>query len=875
MGRKCSTCWDGKSCKSGFATDPTPKKYKLFRFPKDEDERKLWVLNLPNKNLKVENITDNMAICERHWQPGFETKSVNGKDRPVHPPTEFGDTSSACRVMTASTSTRNIKSRKVTAEEREKATYARQEEEGIIADTIKSWEELASFCRNLDMAIKVTDHEILLFYINGFPPIVDFSISIDKTFKVQAFKGSSHFSILLKAGIQRNTIAKYSDVGNIIDSLKSSDADIHKELHHFGESLQNMLLNDNSDIDSDQMKRLKFLCNQLIAQGHKKHCEQNAPILQDAIDLFLRSRSAYKAMCKVLMLPSLRTISRFFENVAEAGGEQECVNVIKTVFWKLEGLEKFCFITADEIYVKPSVRFAGNKIIGMAVDDTTKPAKTCLAIMVNFLLGQPAFVARIVPVHSLKGDFLTEILLNVCRILNQEGAVITSVMTDNLSVNRKMFNLLHEQFGTHDICSINHPFENDYLKCLFVFSDPVHLFKNIRNGWITEKTQSLKFLDPISGKTVVARFKDIKAIFKLEQSNMVRMTKLSYAAINPNSFERQKVDLVVNVFDEKVIAALKKYKYDDTALFVERVTKMWHILNIKNVCNYMNDPDREPFRDPKDPRLDFLLKMATSFKLMDTSIRGKRIQGLSSETACGLHVMLHGMVNKIRVLLSNGFEYILPGKFQSDRLEREFGLYRADSGANFFISVEQVSSSLTKRRIKMFKDMGLDKDCLLDSRRDCCPDIQTCDEDMECLDNAFEHSSNLNEEERASIYFICGYIAFKEGLGVSCDENIQSSEFTNLVSRGNLSHPPAALYDYALYCYSFFKDRKVKCCTKVFIQGFEIIYNSTGYEWENISGINRRLTNCFFKAHAKCESEKIQMLKAEKNRKKRKLRDDA
>ena len=28
---------------------------------------------------------------------------------------------------------------------------------------------------------------------------------------------------------------------------------------------------------------------------------------------------------------------------------------------------------------------------------------------------------------------------------------------------------------------------------------------------------------------------------------------------------------------------------------------------------------------------------------------------------------------------------------------------------------------------------------------------------MEFIDNAFEHSSNLNEEE--SIYFICGYIA--------------------------------------------------------------------------------------------------------------------
>ena len=49
MGRKCSTVWDGKSHKSGFATDSTPKKYKLFRFPKDKEERKPWLHSLPIK----------------------------------------------------------------------------------------------------------------------------------------------------------------------------------------------------------------------------------------------------------------------------------------------------------------------------------------------------------------------------------------------------------------------------------------------------------------------------------------------------------------------------------------------------------------------------------------------------------------------------------------------------------------------------------------------------------------------------------------------------------------------------------------------------------------------------------------------------------
>ena len=237
--------------------------------------------------------------------------------------------------------------------------------------------------------------------------------------------------------------------------------------------------------------------------------------------------------------------------------------------------------------------------------------------------------------------------------------------------------------------------------------------------------------------------------------------------------------------------------------------------------------------------------------------------------------MLHGIVNKIKLLLSLHMDYVLPGKFQSDRLEREFGMYRDDSGSNYYISVEQVVSSLTKRRIKMYQDMGLDKDCLLDSRTDCCPDVSTCEDDMNCLDDVFENTSELNEEERSSLYFICGYVAYKEGLGVTYDDSVPESVFTNLVSRGKLSHPPVELFDYSQYCYTFFKAREKKCCTKSFLQAFSIIHDATGLKHDNIESINRRLVNCFFKAHAKNESEKIKTAKKENNRKKRKLRNDA
>ena len=87
--------------------------------------------------------------------------------------------------------------------------------------------------------------------------------------------------------------------------------------------------------------------------------------------------------------------------------------------------------------------------------------------------------------------------------------------------------------------------------------------------------------------------------------------------------------------------------------FVRCVTRMWNILNIKStdIGYRLNDPDGEKITDLNDPRLDFLLKMATMFKEMDNSIRGQRVKGLTGETANVLHQTLVGFVDLIKTLI--------------------------------------------------------------------------------------------------------------------------------------------------------------------------------------------------------------------------------
>ena len=68
---------------------------------------------------------------------------------------------------------------------------------------------------------------------------------------------------------------------------------------------------------------------------------------------------------------------------------------------------------------------------------------------------------------------------------------------------------------------------------------------------------------------------------------------------------KQKVHLVCNVFNEKNGAVLQQKKYDDTSIFINCVTRMWNILNIKSpaVGHGLDDVNRLPFTDQRDERL--------------------------------------------------------------------------------------------------------------------------------------------------------------------------------------------------------------------------------------------------------------------------------
>ena len=98
---------------------------------------------------------------------------------------------------------------------------------------------------------------------------------------------------------------------------------------------------------------------------------------------------------------------------------------------------------------------------------------------------------------------------------------------------------------------------------------------------------------------------------------------------------------------------------------------MWNMINIKSpyAGNRTNYPDRNPFFDKSDERFVYICKVATAFKRMDNSPKGRRMRSVTADTRNTLHQRLSGLLALIKYKLDVGFKYVLPGKDQSDRIE--------------------------------------------------------------------------------------------------------------------------------------------------------------------------------------------------------------
>ena len=270
---------------------------------------------------------------------------------------------------------------------------------------------------------------------------------------------------------------------------------------------------------------------------------------------------------------------------------------------------------------------------------------------------------------------------------------------------------------------MNHPIKNKIFPFLFLLFDTIHLFKNIKSNWITEKMKKLRFHNFETGDELIAEWKHIVDIYNDEKNLIVKQTRLNYAAIYPTNFDKQKVQLTFNVFNKKTVAALNINGSNSTEKFVGLVTRMMNILNVKSphTATKLNDPDRRVIRDIDDDRFPFLENMACMFEEMSaaTAKYPGRVMCLTSQTSQALSVTLRGIVEVSKTLLRNGVDYVMTGELNDERLEGEFGIFRGLNGGNYYMSGDQVQYALKLQRLKLFS--FLKEDVFIEhTESDCC-----------------------------------------------------------------------------------------------------------------------------------------------------------
>lgn len=182
--------------------------------------------------------------------------------------------------------------------------------------------------------------------------------------------------------------------------------------------------------------------------------------------------------------------------------------------------------------------------------------------------------------------------------------------------------------------------------------------------------------------------------------------------------------------------------------------------------------------------------------------------------------------------------------------------------------MEQVLASVQLQRLKLFDRLAVDVDkSACHASAECCS-LELSDEELDIVDDSITNTIEVNPDVAASLYFVCGYIAFKEKEFISLDvaDDIPESEFTVWVSRGGLAHPTQALFGFAKSCFLVFTELSAKQsmstyrCSSRFVKLFSCLGSVYPCDfYGKLHSVCHRLTNTFLKGFVRSTNENCLM----------------
>ncbi|XP_065660880.1 uncharacterized protein LOC136084588 [Hydra vulgaris] len=487
------------------------------------------------------------------------------------------------------------------------------------------------------------------------------------------------------------------------------------------------------------------------------------------------------------------------------------------------------------------LQYHGGTVFGKAVNNPNVLANTVLSFMVITLFGGPKFLCKMLPVCDIDSNFLFEQTNFLLSAIKVAGGHVISIVCDGNRVNQAFF----KKFETDGV-----PWRTkDYIYLLYDF---VHLLKNIRNIWITEKSQELEFF--VNKEKKVAKWSHIVALHKLESNQMIKMSKLTDVAVFPKPIERQKVSTCLKVFCEETVCALKCHlelkDVDDTISFLSIITEFWRIDNVHSLYAdvHMRVPNRSAIFSSDDFNLQKLLEFGNMAKQMCSS-QIVRFKSFTKDTSKSIYHTCNGLVELSKFLLSASHEYVLLGTFTTDPLEKQFGKLRQGSGGTYFITVQQILEKVGIIKTKLLLQLdkyGVDLDFTTSGHS--CERCGFYLNEEKCLifDNLPELENILSINVKITLIYIAGFVVRNDK--DSDDSYFYYEKFRDLteeINRGGLTIPGDLVCQWVIYCYIMFREVADNTCISSLCNLMMLVSESYQLKMNRNHGVT--LSNVFFK----------------------------
>lgn len=827
MTKKC--CVPG--CKSNYDSSLKAEQKQtyisMFTFPQQKEKLNKWLRAIPRKNWSPSKYS---RVCANHFSENdiirFE-KSYNSDgtfkhDVPLKNP-RLADNAIPCIFPNLpaylSNDSGSCSHRRDPEERREKLfeEHRAKIENFLQADLIGNFQDL---CNNFSNKVKLFNWEVkvceqfLYFYTMNFegPLSITNSLKISSDLLVSVYLNTNELSEndlkwLLPSGLK---LTKWSQLENLLARYKSTNmAEFTKEtlVWYLQLSLKYLLLASNISNNEENFNytaHITLICDQLKQIVNSRIRYDSSTVIM-AFQLYSQSPACYKLLRNFLILPHTRYL-QFISSALDVSPDKDInsENYLSHICKNLSERERVVSLLCDEIYITQRLDYRSKKIVGTASNNSDELGKTALTFMISSCFGNTSEVVKILPVNNIKGTDLSSVAMQVITFVQKCGFTVLCLITDNHSINRTMFKKLANT-GT----SMTNP--SDSTKTIFFMYDFVHLFKNIRNNWINLKNVDQTFVFPSFEQSCeadvlnYAKFKHFRDVYEDEKNSTIKQAfKLNYKTIYPSNLERQKVYLVDNLFHRSTIACLKtKPECEGTVQFLEIIRHWWDIVSLRSTLKGLQTKNcwRKPFENRDDPRFQFLKNFIMWLEKWHTIPNNNG--HLSNETYSALHQSTTVLIELLVYIFDHftNVDYVLPGKFTTEDLEKRFGIYRSLCGCNYNVSYDDILSAEKKIRVRH----------LLDSSHSSLADIRSAIEvsevenivSIETLIEPFQDILgnlayfNCDLDQSVKMY-ICGYAAHAVCKKLQCDlcktfirkgkgSTIPGNQYFNNLQRGGLS----------------------------------------------------------------------------------------